>query len=358
MNTLFTWQFLLLALAGILNRHQDQVIEYLKDENQVLRELLGKKRLRFTDLQRRRLAERAKALGRQVLDQLGCIVTPGTLMRWYRDLVARKYDGSKKRNSGRPSKSKEIRELILRMAQENLTWGYTRIQGALENLGHAVGRSTVRRVMLKNGLDPSPMRKKGMTWKMFLKIHWDQIAGADFFTMEVMTLRGLRRYLILFVMEVSTRKVHIAGIAPDPDGRWMQQMGRNLTDAFDGFLLGKRFMLHDRDPLFTSAFRRLLRDSGTIPERLSARSPNLNAYAERFVRSIKEECLERMIFFSEGALERAILEYVEHFHQERNHQGLGNRLVEPALEMQGRVGWIERKQRLGGLLKYYCRRAA
>ena len=163
------------------------------------------------------------------------------------------------------------------MARENLSWGYTRIQGALKNLGYAVGRSTVRRVMLKHGLDPAPMRKKGMTWKMFLRIHWDQIAAADFFTMEVMTLRGLRRYLVLFVMELSTRKVHVAGIAPDPDDRWMQQMGRNLTDAFDGLLLGKRFMLHDRDSLFTLAFRHLLRDSGTIPVRLPARSPNLNA---------------------------------------------------------------------------------
>ncbi|MCK6474731.1 MAG: hypothetical protein L6R28_23670 [Planctomycetes bacterium] len=125
MTILTPWQFLLLALAGILNRQQNQVIDYLKEESRVLRELLGKKRLRFTDVQRRRLAERAKALGRQVLEGLGCIVTPDTLLRWYRNLVARKYDGSKKRRPGRPSKSKEIQELILCMARENLTWGYT-----------------------------------------------------------------------------------------------------------------------------------------------------------------------------------------------------------------------------------------
>lgn len=358
MPILTPWQFLLLALAGILNRKQEQVIEYLKEEIRVLRELLGKRRLQLNDHQRGRLAVKAKALGRQALEGLDCLVTPDTLLRWYRDLIAKKYDGNKKRKPGQPSKSKEIQELILRMAQENLTWGYTRIQGALENLGHAVGRSTVRRVMLKNGLDPSPMRKKGMTWKMFLEIHWDQIAAADFFTMEVMTLKGLRRYRVLFVMEVSTRKVHIAGIAPDPDGCWMQQMGRNLTDAVDGFLMGKRYLLHDRDPLFTSAFRRLLRDSGTIPVKLPARSPNLNAYAERFVRSIKEECLERMIFFSEEALERAVFEYAEHYHEERNHQGLGNRLIEPALEVPPAHGPIECRQRLGGLLKFYCRKAA
>lgn len=212
--------------------------------------------------------------------------------------------------------------------------------------------------MLKNGFDPSPARRKGMTWAEFLRIHWDQIAAADFFTMEVMTLKGLRRYLILFVMEVSTRKVHIAGIAHDPDGRWMQQMGRNLTDAFDGFLLCKRFMFHDRDPLFTSAFRRLLRDSGTIPVKLPARSPNLNAYAERFVRSIKEECLDRMIFFSQEALERAVFEYAEHYHEERNHQGLGNRLIERPTEALPVAGRVECRRRLGGLLRFYCRRAA
>lgn len=289
---------------------------------------------------------------------MGCLVTPDTLMRWYRDLIARKYDGSKKRKAGRPSKSKEIQELILQMARENLTWGYTRIQGALENLGYVVGRGTIRRVMLKHGLDPAPTRRKGMTWAEFLWIHRDQVAAADFFTMEAMTLKGLRPYLVLFVMEVSTRKVHIAGIAPDPDGPWMQQMGRNLTDAFDGFLLGKRYMLHDRDPLFTSAFRRLLRDSGTIPFKLPARSPNLNADAERFVRSIKEECLDRVIFFSEEALERAIFEYAEHYHEERNHQGLGNRLVERPTEALPVAGRVECRQRLGGLLRFYCRRAA
>ena len=156
----------------------------------------------------------------------GCIVTPDTLLRWYRQLIAQKYDGSAKRGVGRPSKPKDVRELVVRMANENVGWGYTRIQGALANLGHEIGRTTVRRIMIENGLDPAPQRKKGMSWKDFLKIHWDQITAADFFTIEVMTLSGLVRYHVLFVMEVATRKVTLAGITASPNGEWMKQVAR------------------------------------------------------------------------------------------------------------------------------------
>ena len=349
---------MVVAVAGWMNRQQQQVIEYQQAEIRALREMIGSKRLRFTDEQRRRLAAKAKVLERKLLRELGCLVTPDTLMRWYRELIAQKYDGSKKRGPGRPRKAADICELILRMARENVSWGYTRIEGALRNLGCIVARTTVRRVMLEHGLDPAPRRQKGLSWAEFLRIHWDQVAAADFFTVEVMTLRGLMRYSVLLVMELSTRNIQIAGIAPDPNGEWMKQVGRSLTDAVDGFLLGKRFFIHDRAPVFTEAVRDILKSVGMEPIKLPRRSPNLNAYAERFVHSIKSECLGRMIFFSEAALRRAVTEYVAHYHHERNHQGLGNRLIEPIDKNPPSTGPIECRQHLGGLLKFYCRRAA
>jgi len=357
-----TWQLLVAAVAGWVNKEQRDVIAYIMEENKVLKErltvALGGRRLLLTDDQRRRLAAKAKVIGRKMLREVGCIFTPDTILRWYRELVAMKYDGSAKRGVGRPRKPRDVRDLIVRMARENLSWGYTRILGALKNLGHRIGRTTVRNVMLEHGLDPSPQRAKGMSWAEFLAAHWEQIAAADFFTVELMTLRGLVRYSVLFVMRLATRQVEIAGIAPDPDGKWMKQVARNLTDAATGFVLGMRCFIHDRDPVFTREFRNILKSVGVMPKKLPPQSPNLNAFAERFVLSIKSECLSRMIFFSEAALRRAIREYVEHYHTERNHQGLDNRLIRPPAKELPAHGPVECKKRLGGLLKFYRRRAA
>ena len=269
------WKFILMALAGWLNRQQQDVIEYLKEENRVLRQQLGPVRLRFTDNQRRRLAAKAHPLSHRSLRDVATLVTPETLLGWYRKLIARKYDGSKSRRPGRPPKPAVIQDLVVRMAQENPRWGYTRITGALRNLGHDVARTTVKRILLAHGQEPVPERGKRMEWKTFLAAHWEVMAATDFFTVEIMTIRGLVRHLVLFVFELKTRRIHVAGIAIDPDGRWMAQMARNLTDAFDGFLLGKRFLIHDRDPLFTESFREILKSVGVEPLRLPPRSPNL-----------------------------------------------------------------------------------
>ena len=184
------------------------------------------------------------------------------------------------------------------------------------------------------------------------------IAATDFFSVEVLTRTGLVRYFVLFVIDLKTRRVEIAGILPRPNGDWMGQIARNLTDCDDGFLNGSRHLIHDRDPLFTTSFREILRSSGVEAVKLPARSPNLNAYAERFVRSIKSECLGQIIPLGERHLRRAVKEYTEHYHIERNHQGLDNRLIE---ERQGVVDMnsaVERLERLGGVLNYYDRRAA
>ncbi len=171
MNTL-QLKFLMLIFAGWVNRRQQDVIEYLQEENRVLREQLGGKRLLFTDRQRRRLAAKAKAIGRKGLFEISTLVTPDTLLRWYRRLIAKKYDGSQNRKVGRPRTAAEIEELILQMARQNSTGGYTRIRGALYNLGHDIGRNTIKRILLENGLDPAPLRGRAMSWEAFLKAHW------------------------------------------------------------------------------------------------------------------------------------------------------------------------------------------
>ncbi|MEY4510203.1 MAG: hypothetical protein RLZZ450_2325 [Pseudomonadota bacterium] len=350
--------FLVLTVSGWLQRRQFAAIEYLRAEKQVLRERLGDRGLRLTDAQRRRLAIKGQSLGRKGLRELASIVTPETILRWYRELIARKYDGTAKRGPGRPRKARTIAELVQRMARENPRWGYTRIVGAMKNLGHEVGRNTVKRMLAEAGIAPAPDRGRGTSWKTFLRAHWEAIAAADFFTVEVLTLHGLTRYLVFFVIELKTRRVEIAGIVHQPDGQWMMQVGRNLLDAVDGFLLHKRYLILDRDPLYTAAFRRLLRNAGVEPLRLPARSPNLNAYAERFVRSIRDDCFNHVVLLGEQHLRTVVREYVELYHAERNHQGLDNALIVSQLATVVGNSRVQRRARLGGLLSYSHREAA
>ena len=349
--------FVVVSIAGWMNRHQQQIIEYLIEENRVLREQVGSRRMRFTDDQRRRLAARAKELGRKLLAQLATIVTPETLMAWHRKLIAQKYDGSSFRTPGRRPTAEEVADLVVRMAKENSTWGYRRIQGALANLGHVLAHNTIANILKRKGIEPAPERSRKTTWKEFLTRHGDQIVASDFFTVEVWTRNGLQRCVVLFFIELSTRKVQIGGIANKPDGSWMVQIARNLRDEIDGVFKGKRYLIHDRDPLYREEFLTMLAEAGIQSVKLPPRSPNLNSYAERFVRTIKEGCLERMIFLGEDALRRAVVDFIAHYHFERNHQGLENRLIVPPPETIG-SGTVERRQRLGGLLNYYYYRQA
>jgi putative transposase len=186
-------QVLIAMVAGWLQQHQQQVITYLLEENRVLKAQLGGRRLHLTDTERRRLATLAHPIGPQRLKEVATLVTPDTLMRWYKRLIAQKFDGSQQRRQfGRPHIAEEVEQLIVRMAEENPTWGYRRIQGALANLGHRLDKITVRNILRRYHMDPAPQRRKaGMSWQQFLKIHWDVLAATDFFTVEVATWQGL-----------------------------------------------------------------------------------------------------------------------------------------------------------------------
>jgi putative transposase len=321
-------QVLLVTLAGWVNRHQQHLIEYLMEENRVLKGQLDGRRLRLTDDQRRRLAAKGHRLGRRILRQVATIVTPDTILRWHRRLIAWKWTFIRKR-PGRPGVMKKISTLTVRMATENPAWGYTRIQGALKNLDHSVARSTVAKVLKDHGIPPAPDRPS--SWRTFLRAHWGAIAGADFFITEVWTPRGLLTYYTLFVLDLRSRRVHVVGSTPTPDAGFMAQTARRLTDAVDGFLVGYRVLICDRDSKWTDEFRRIVQGAGVRLVLMPVRAPNANAYAERFVRSIREECLDRLILFGERRLLRALDEFVAHYHGERNHQGLGNELITPEI---------------------------
>jgi len=346
-------RLLLATLAGWVNRHQQHVIDYLVEENRALREQLRGRRIQLTDEQRRRLATKGQRLGRRVLQQVATIVTPDTILRWYRRLIAQKWT-SDCRRPGRPGLMKEIAALIVRMATENPAWGYSRIQGALKNLDHRVARSTVARVLKDKGIPPAPGRPS--SWRTFMRAHWGAIAGADFFTTEVWTVRGLVTYYTLFVLDLKSRRVEIVGSTRNPDAAFMGQAARRLTDAVDGFLARHRVLICDRDGKWTDGFRALLEGAGVRIVRTPVQAPNANAYAERFVRSIREECLDRLILFGERRLLHVLKEFVVHYHEEQNHQGLGNDLIAPAPRAVGRAG-IRCRDRLGGLFRYYYQAA-
>ncbi|MEX1368253.1 MAG: integrase core domain-containing protein [Nannocystaceae bacterium] len=254
------FHFIIVSDASWLNRRQADQLSYLREENRVLREHLGKRRLRLNNAQRRRLAVRAKTLGRRALLEVTTIVTPDTLMRWYRSLIARKYDGSMRRGPGRPRTPKAVVGLVVRLAKEDPTWGYTRIRGALSMLGHQIGRTTIARILAEHGVEPSP--KRPQQWSTFLKAQWGSIYSAD-----------------------------------------------------------------------------------------------LNSFAERFISSVRRECLSQIIPLGDRHLRKILTEYLEHYRTERPHQGLGNRVIEPGVAASG-VGPVRCKERLGGLLKFYHREAA
>jgi transposase InsO family protein len=252
---------------------------------------------------------RAVRVGRQTLHEIASIATPDTLLRWHRQLVARKWTHRTRR--GRRAVLAEIQRLVVRMAEENPTWGYTRIQGALQDVGHRVGRSTIARILKARGLPPVPQRPT--SWQTFLRAHWGAIAGADFFTTEVWTWRGLITYYTVFVIDLASRRVMLAGSTPWPNDAFMHQVVRSLTTE-ESFLVVHRVVICDRDGKWSHNIRERLGDAGIHVVQTPARAPNANACAERFVRSIKAECLDRIIPMGEHHFRRALVEYVAHYH--------------------------------------------
>ena len=230
-------------------------------------------------------------------------------------------------------------------------WRYT--------TGYTISDQTVGNILKRHGISPAPERKTTTSWEEFIRTHMDVLVATDFFTAEVWTWGGLVTYYVLFFIHLSSRKVHVAGVTPHPNHAWMMQVARNITMDDWGFLAPGQYLIHDRDGKYCPVFQQMIDAAGVKRVPLPPRSPNLNAYAERWVRSVKEEALSRLILFGESALQHALQEYVEHYHHERNHQGKGNVLLFPSFSHRSQSeGLIQCRERLGGLLKYYEREAA
>ncbi len=353
------WKHLLAYITGTVDQALLLRNEYLVTENRLLRnQITG--RVRLTDSERKTLADIGQKLGKKALEEVATIVKPDTILGWHRKLVAQKFDGSTQRKApGRPTIDPELEALIVRMAQENRSWGYDRIVGALANLGYTISDQTVGNILKRHGLPPAPERKTTTTWKEFIRTHLEVLVATDFFTAEVWTLGGLMTYYVLFFLHLGSRKVHVAGITPHPNEAWMAQVARNMTMEEWGVLSPGQYLIHDRDTKFCATFQQIIDDAGIERVVLPPRSPNLNAYAERWIRSVKDEALSRMMLFGEGSLRHVLNEYTDHYHQERNHQGKGNILLFPTPSPVGEAdGPIQCRERLGGLLKYYGRKAA
>src|SRR4029077_20041574 len=304
------------------------------------------------------LADIAHRLGRKALTDVAAVAKPETLLRWYRDLIAKKFDGSKYRKSvGRPPIDEVIENLVVRMARENPSWGYDRIVGGMANLGYKVSDQTVGNILKRHDIPhipPAPKRKQSTSWKDFIRAHMAVMVGTDFFTVEVLTLKGLKTFYVLFFLHLESRRICLAGVTRHPDQEWMEQMARNVTMEATGFLAGKRYLLHDRDSKYCASFCELIEAEKIRTLALPPRSPNLNAFAERWVRSVKEECLSSLILFGEHSLKRALHHYEMHYHLERNHQGKDNLLLFPRSNRPMlQRGKVQRRERLGGLLKFY-----
>jgi transposase InsO family protein len=353
------WKTLLAYITGSVDQELLLRNEYLVTENRMLRQQIPG-RVRLTDAERKTLTEIGKQLGRQALEEVASIVTPATILAWHRKFVAQKFDSSQQRKApGRPKTEAALEALVIRMARENRSWGYDRIAGALHHLGYTISDQTVGNILKRHGTLPAPDRKKTTTWKEFIRTHLEMLVATDFFTAEVWTKAGLVTYYVLFFIHLASRKVHVAGITPHPDERGMVQVVRNVTMADWGFLAPGQYLIHDRDGKYCPAFQHMIDAAGITCVPLPPRAPNLNAYAERWVRSVKEEALARLILFGERSLRHALTEYVAHFHQERPHQGKGNVVLMPAPEHLKTYGNSLRcRERLGGLLKYYEREAA
>jgi putative transposase len=231
------------------------------------------------------------------------IVTPDTILGWHRKLVADNFDGSKQcRYPGRPRVDKKIEDLVLEMAKDNRSWEYDRIAGALAELGYDISDQTVDNILKRCSIPPVPERQKTTTWRDFIRHHMDVLWAIDFFSTEVWTLGGLVTFYVLFLIKLDTREVHLAGVTANPNEPWMNQIARNLTMEKWGLLKPGQYLIHDGDKKFGASFKDRLDHSGVKRVPLPPRSPWLNAFAERWVQSVKTEALSRMILFGERSL--------------------------------------------------------
>ena len=346
----------LLLLASATDKELAKVVQFLKAENEQLRSRIPG-RITLTTAERARLVKLGKTIGAGIKDVI-TIVSPRTFSRW---LAAEGTDKKPKRKKpaakpGRPKTPDDVRALVVRLAKEN-EWGYTRIEGELKKLGvrKMISRTSIVNILKENGFDPGPKRGTG-TWEDFIRIHAKTLWACDFFSKKVWTTKGLVEYFVLFFIQVGSRRVHIAGMTPNPNARWVGQQARNVAMHFAELTDKPTYILRDYDAKFGKEFDAVFKAEDIVVKKVGPVAPNMNAIAERWVQTLRQECLDHFIAFGEDHLRHILREYETHYNEERPHQALGN---EPLKKGEAQTaGEIVCSERLGGLLKHYHRKAA
>jgi putative transposase len=343
-----TLELVVFRLRG--DRAKDIELLVLRHEVALLRRQVTRPALRPTD--RMLLAACSRLLPRD--RWAAFIITPATLLRWHRELIANKWTHPHRR-PGRPSTRREIRELILRLAAENPTWGHRRIQGELVGLGHKVAASTVWLILHRAGVDPAPQRS-AQSWGDFLRVQASGVLACDFFSVDTVLLQ---RLYVLFVIEIGTRRVHLLGVTAHPTGAWVTQVARNLVMDLDDHA-SFRFFLRDRDTKFVASFDEIFTSLGLRILRSPPRAPRANSFAERWVGTARRECTDRLLIYTRRHLTHVLTEYVRHYNTHRPHRSLNQRppLPDPVPASPTGSRHLHRERVLGGLLNEYTYRPA
>ncbi len=343
------------TILSNMQKMSDYMAEKIRVYEEHLTALTGRKRPELTESDKRRLARKGKDLNDFLLASVEPTWAPGTIRNWYNQLVGAKYNstGANQKKRGRKPKSPEIIEEVLRLAERNPDWGYKRIAGTMNYLGYDISPSTVKNILDDYGIVPDPERRLRGDWDQFIETQQYVTASVDFAQVERLTPFGLIRESLLFFMDLGTREVRLGGIVHDPAGNWTTQIARNMCDMWDGFMLGKKYLIHDRDTLFHRRFDMIFESIGVKIKKLPPFTPQMNARMENFIRAIKTECLDKIIFTSERQLRLAVKEYLEYWNHYRPHAGLGGKMVKPY--PQDMNAPVREVSFLGGLFHGYRR---